>query len=162
MGASRGFQRRPQRQAWNAKAAAAATKKPVCKHRSLSTPPLPGVCAARHCQGPAIQGQFPRHASGCYNVMPASVAAGSPGILYPSLPPTWVRQSLLVSRSFNPVLSGWREDVRGQSTCRGRDKSKAEPKELWEQRRERKISPCSLRRSGLNLHNQLDVPASVK
>ena len=37
-------------------------------------------------------------------------------------------------------------------------KSKAEPQELCEQRREREISPSSLRSSGLNLHNQLDVP----
>ena len=42
-GASRGYQRVPQRWAWNAKTAAAATKKPVCQHRSLSTPPLPRV-----------------------------------------------------------------------------------------------------------------------
>ena len=72
MGASRGDQRVPQRQAGDAKAAAAATKKPVCKHRSLSTPPLPVACAARHCQGPGIRGQLPREnalrASGCCNV----------------------------------------------------------------------------------------------
>ena len=49
--ASHGYQRGPQRWAWDANAVAAATKKPVCKHRSLSTPltprslcspPLPG------------------------------------------------------------------------------------------------------------------------
>ena len=56
MGVSHGYQHRPQRQAWDAKAAAAATKKPVCKHKSLSTPPLQGACADRHCQGPVIQG----------------------------------------------------------------------------------------------------------
>ena len=60
MGASCGYQRGPQRQARDAKAAAAATKKPVCKHRSLSTTPLPGACAARHRQGPMTQGQLPR------------------------------------------------------------------------------------------------------
>ena len=60
MGASRSYQRGPQRWAWDAKAGAAATKKPVCKHRSLPTPPLPGACAARHCQGPVIQGQLSR------------------------------------------------------------------------------------------------------
>ena len=38
-GVTHGYQHRPQRRAWDAKAAAAATKKPVCKHRSLSTPP---------------------------------------------------------------------------------------------------------------------------
>ena len=59
--------------AWDTNAAAAATKKPVCKHRSLSTPPLPGACAAHHCQGPVIQGQLPcESASGCCNVTPAS------------------------------------------------------------------------------------------
>ena len=91
MGASRGYQRGPQRQAWDAKAAAAATtKKPVCEHRSLSTPPLPGACAARHCQGPVIQGQLPRdnarRASGCCNVTLASAAAGSPRICTPPSP----------------------------------------------------------------------------
>ena len=60
MGVSRSYQHGPQRRAGDTKAAAAATKKPVCKHRSLSTPPLPGACAARHCQGPVIQGQLPR------------------------------------------------------------------------------------------------------
>ena len=33
MGASCGYQCGPQRRAWDAKAAAAVTKKPVCKHR---------------------------------------------------------------------------------------------------------------------------------
>ena len=83
-GTSRGYQHGPQRQAWDAKAAAAATKKPVCKHRSLSTPPLPGACAARHCQGPVIQGQLPRentgHTLGCCSVTLASAAAGLPCI----------------------------------------------------------------------------------
>ena len=47
-------------------------------------------------------------------------------------------------------------------TCRGGSKSKAEPWELYEQRREREISPSSLRSIGLKLHKQLDVPASVE
>ena len=84
MGAGRGYQRGPQRLAWDAKAAAAATKKPVCEHRSLSTPPLLGACAACHGQGPVIQGQLPREnarrASGWCNVTPASATAGSPHI----------------------------------------------------------------------------------
>ena len=91
MGASCGYQRRQQRWARNAKAPSVATKKPVCKHRSLSTPPLPGACAARHCQGPVMQGQLPWEitwrASGWYNVTLVSAAAGSPCIPYPSLPP---------------------------------------------------------------------------
>ena len=83
-GTSRGYHRGPHRRAWDAKSAAAATKKPVCKHRSLSTPPLLGACAGRHCQGPVIQGQLPQDnaqcAPGCCNVMPASAAADSPHI----------------------------------------------------------------------------------
>ena len=59
MGVSRGYQDAPQKWAGDAKASAAATKKPVCEHRSLSTPPLPGAGAARHCQGPVIRGQLP-------------------------------------------------------------------------------------------------------
>ena len=91
MGTSCGYQRGPQRQAWDAKAAAATTKKPVCKHRSLSTPPLTGARAARHCQGPVIQGKLPRgntrHALGWCNLTLASATAGSSRIPYPSLPP---------------------------------------------------------------------------
>ena len=128
--------------------------------------PAPGACAAHHCQGPMIQGQLPHentwHTTGCCNVTPASVAIGSPRIPYPSLPPAWVSQSPLITCSFNPLLSGWRRVARGQPTCKGRAKSKAEPQELCKQRREKEISPSSLRSSGLNLHNQLDVPASVE
>ena len=89
-GGSHGYQRGPQRWAWDAKAAAAATKKPVCKHKSLSTSPLPGACLAHHCQGPVIQGQLPREntrrASGCWNITPASATAGSPRIRTPPSP----------------------------------------------------------------------------
>ena len=89
-GMSRSYQGRSQRQAGNAKGAAATTKKPVCEHRSLSTTPLLGACAACHCQGPVIQGQLPREnawrASGCCSVTQASAATGLPRILYPSLP----------------------------------------------------------------------------
>ena len=49
-------------------------------------------------------------------------------------------------------------DARRRPTCRGRAKSKGEPQELSEQRREREIFPCSLRSSRLNSHNQFDVP----
>ena len=89
-GVSRGYQRGPQRRAWDAKAAA-VTKKPVCERRSLSTPLLPGACAVLYCQGPVIQGQLPREnarcASGWCNVTPVSATAGSPLSPYPSLPP---------------------------------------------------------------------------
>ena len=116
-GASHGYQRGPQRWAWDTKAAAAATKKPVCEHRSLSTPPRPGASAARHCQGPVIQGQLPREntwsASDWCNVMSGSAAAGSPCTPYPSLPAAWVSQSPRISCSFNPVLSGREQTPSG-------------------------------------------------
>ena len=89
--------------------------------------------------------------------MPASATAGSPRTPYPSLPQAWVSQSLLISCYFNPVLSEQRTDVLRWPTRRGGTKSKAEPRELCEQRREREIAPSSLRSSGLNLHNQLDI-----
>ena len=98
-----------------------------------------------------------QHTSGCCNVTLASAATGSPRIPYSSLPPTWVSQSPLISCYFNPVLSEWRKDALRWPTCRIRAKSKAEPQELCEQRREREMSPNSLRSSGLNLHSQLDV-----
>ena len=66
------------------------------------------------------------------------------------------------SCSFNPVLFEQRTDALRQPTRRGRSKSKAEPRELCKQRREREISPSSIRSRGLNLHNQLDVTASVE
>ena len=134
----------------------------VYKHRSLSTPPLPRVCVARHCQGAMIQGQLPwentQCAAGHCNIMLASATTGSPCIPYPSLPPAWVSQSPLISDYFNPILSERRTVILRWPTGRGGAKSKAEPQELCKQRREREISPCSLRRRGLNLHNKLDVP----
>ena len=56
--------------------------------------------------------------------------------------------------------SGRGTDALRQPTCRDGSKSKAEPQELYEQRREKEISPSSLRSSILNLHNQLDVPCT--
>ena len=78
--------------------------------------------------------------------------------LYPSLPLAWVSQSPLFSCYFNPVLSGWGTDALQQPTCKVGAKSKAEPQELCEQRKEREISPRRLRSSRLNLRNQLDIP----
>ena len=96
-GVSCSYQRGPQRWAWDTKAAAAATKKPVCEHRSLSTPPLLGACAACYCQHPVSQGQLPREnarcASGCCNVMLVAVAVGLSRLLRtpPSPRPEWAR-----------------------------------------------------------------------
>ena len=86
----------------------------------------------------------------------------APPPLYPSLPAAWVSQSPRSSCSFNPVLSERRTDALRRPTHRGGAKSKAEPQELCEQRREREISPSSLGSSGLKLHKQLDVPASAE
>ena len=162
MGTSRSYQLGNQRRAWNSKAASAATKKPVCKHRSLSTPPIPRSLGNLPLPGSWDVGTTApgEHTVcfGCCNIMPASVTKGSCHIQYHSLPTGWVNQSPLVRCSFNPLLSGKRTDARGWPTRRGRAKSKAEPQKLCEQRREREISPSSHRSSRLNLHSQLDVP----
>ena len=160
MGASHGYQRVPQRRAWDAKAAA-ASKKPVSKHRSPSTPPLLGASAARHCQGPMIQGQLhqenTRPASGCCNVTPASAAAGLPCIRTPPFPrPEWARAPTS-GAPLTPSCLG--QKGRPQVTYTQRQgQIQSWTQELCEQRREREISPGSLRSSGLNLHNQLNVP----
>ena len=90
MGASHGDQHGPQRRAGDAKAAPAASKKPVCEHRSLSTLPLPGACAACHCQGPGIQRQLPwenaQRASGWCNVTTPLTPQARPASSVP-LPP---------------------------------------------------------------------------
>ena len=70
--------------------------------------------------------------------------------------PEWARAP--ESCYFNHVLSRWGIDALRWPTLTGGAKSKAEPQELCEQRREREISPSSLRINRLNLHNQLDVP----
>ena len=119
---------------------------------SLCSPPLPGSC------DPGTTSPGEHSTSGWCNVTPASATASSPRIPYPSLPPVWMCQSSRISCYFNPVLSEQTTDAHRWPTCRGGAISKAEPQELWEQRREREISPSSLRRCGLNLHNQLDVP----
>ena len=76
---------------------------------------------------------------------------------YVPLSPPGLSHSPRISCSFNPILSEQRTDALRRPTCRGGAKSKAEPRELCEQIRERKFSPSSLRSSRLNLHNQPDV-----
>ena len=80
----------------------------------------------------------------------------------PLPPPARVSQSPGSSCSFNPVLCERRTENLRRPTRRGGSKSKAEPRELCEQRRQREISPSSLRSRGLKLDKQLDVPASVE
>ena len=147
-GVSCGYQHGLQRQAWDAKVAAATTKNPVCKYRSLSTPPLPGACAARHCQGPMIQGQLPGEntwrASGWCNVTPASAAAGSPCIPYPSVPLAWVSQNPLISCYFNPFLSEWRTDTLRWPTCRGGANPKLNPRSCANKEEKGKFLPTAL------------------
>ena len=159
---SHGYQCGQQRQAWNIKALPAATKKPVWKHKSISTPPLSGACAACHCQGPVMD-NFPGRTqctSGCCNVTLASATRGLPCITYSSLSLAWVSQIPLISCYFNPVLSEQRKEALRQPTSRGGAKSKAEPQELCKQRREREISHSNIRSSGSNLHNELDLPCT--
>ena len=78
----------------------------------------------------------------------------------PPLPPGLNEPEPPITCSFNPILSEQRTDALRRPTLRDRAKSKAESQELCEQRIEREISPSSLRSSGLNLHNQLDVPCT--
>ena len=80
----------------------------------------------------------------------------------PLPPPGLSEPEPLISCSFNPIVSEQRTDTLRQPTCRGGAKSKAEPQELCEQRREMEIFPSSLKSSGFYLHSQLDVPASVE
>ena len=130
---------------------------------TLHTAP-PRSSAARHCQGPVIQGQLPRENTRVPQATATSCRALPPqahhGFHTPPSPthPGLSEAEPRISCSFNPVLSELRTDVFRWPTCRGRAKSKTEPQEMWEQRREREISPSSLRSSGLNLHNRLDVP----
>ena len=89
-GVSCGYERGPHRRAGDAKAAAATTKKPVCEHRSLSTPPLPGACAARHGQRPVIQGQLPWENAQCLRLVQRQAGLCHRRLAphpYPSLPP---------------------------------------------------------------------------
>ena len=125
---------------------------------SLCSPPLPGSRdpgTTSPGERTVRLGLLQRHAGLCRRRL-------APSPPYPSLPAAWVSQSPRSSCSFNPVLCERRTDTFRRPTHRGGSKSKAEPQELCEQRREREISPSSLRNSGLKLHSQLDVPASVE
>ena len=64
----------------------------------------------------------------------------------------------LLNAGRRPQISQKGTDALRRPTRRGGAKSKAEPRELCEQRREREISPSSLRSNRLNLHDELDVP----
>ena len=98
-------------------------------------------------------GQPQAVATSCWSLPPQACPACC---TTPSLRPE--SQSPLIICSFNPILSEQRTHALRRPTCRGGAKSKVEPQELCEQRREMEISPSSLRCSGLNLQNQLDVP----
>ena len=125
---------------------------------SLCSPPLPGSREP----GTTSPGErtarlrlLQCHAGLCHHRL-------APPPPYPSLPTAWVSQSPRSSCFFNPVLSGRGTDALRRPTRRGGSKSKGDPQELCEQRREGEISPSSLRSSGLKLHKQLDVPASAE
>ena len=127
--------------------------------RSLCSSPLPGSRdPVTTLPGERTHGAPQVAATSRWPLPPQARPASS----VPLPPPAWVSQSPRISCSFNPVLSGRATDALRWPTCRGGSKSKAEPRELYEQRREREISPSSLRSSGLKPHKQLDVPASVE
>ena len=123
--------------------------------RSLCSPPLPGS----RDPGTTSLGEHTahlmlvqRHAGLCHHRLALhSIPLPCPGLSEPEP---------LISCYFNPVLSEWGTEALRRPTRRGGAKSKAEPQELCKQRREREISPSSLRGSGLNLHNQPDVACS--
>ena len=126
-GGSHGYQRRHKRQAWNAKAATATNKKPVCKHRSLSTPPLLGGCATCHCQGPQIQGQLPWE-----NTQPQAVATSCwplplqahPALCtFPSPCPVWARTPESAAPLTPSCLSGNRSPQVTYTQRRGQIQS---------------------------------------
>ena len=125
---------------------------------SLCSSPLPGSC------DPGTTS--PGERTACLRLVQHHASLRrrrlAPPPLYPSLSKTWVSQRPRSSCSFNPVLSGRGTDALRRPTRRGGSKSKADPQELCEQRREGEISPSSLRSRGLKLHKQLDVPASVE
>ena len=166
-GMSHCYQLRPQRRTLNTNAAAAATKNPVCKRRSLSTPPtLDSLCS------PPLPGSrdpgttSPGEHMACLRLLQHYIGlchcrlaphSNCDYCTSPS-PQAWVSKSTLISCCFNPLLSGWGTDSWGWPTCRGGAKTKPEPQDLCKQRREREISPCTLRSSGLNPHSQCDVP----
>ena len=164
MGASHSYQLRSQRRAWNANAAAAAvTKNPVCKHRSLPKPLWEHVqdTTARILRSmdnvPGRTHGMPQAVAISFQPLPPQACpALQLSLQYPALPQAWVIQRALISCCFNPFLSGQGTDVWGRPTHRSRTKTKAEHQELGKQRREREISPCSLRSSGLNPHKQPD------
>ena len=146
-GESRGYQCGHQRRAWDAKTAAAATKKPVCKHRSLSTPPLLGACAACHYQGPMIQGQLPRenaqHASGWCKVTMASATTGSPHIRTPPSPwPEWARASE-AAVPLTPILSGREEMPSGDLHAEAGPNPKLNPRSCANKEEKGKFLPAA-------------------
>ena len=119
---------------------------------SLCSLPLPGSCDAGTTsprEHTARLRLLQRHAGLCRCRLTLHSVPFPPPHLSEPEPP--------ISCYFNPVQSEQRTDALRRPTCRDRAKSKAEPQELCEQRREREISPSSLRSSRLNLHNQLDV-----
>ena len=72
MGMSHSYPLRHQRQAWNANAAAPATKNPVCKHRSLPTHPHPWGCVHSTATVPISRDNFPGRTHGATQAVAVS------------------------------------------------------------------------------------------
>ena len=163
MGMSRGYRLGPQRRAWTTNAAAAATRNPVCKCRSLRThlqEPVQHTTARVQWYGDNFPGRT--HGGPQAVVMsrwplpPQDHPAFQLWLPNHSLSPASMSKRTLISHCFNPLLcEHWTDTWRGL-TCTGSAKTKAEPQEQCEQRKEREIFMCSIRSSRLNPHNQLD------
>ena len=141
----------------------------MCEHRSLSTPRLPGACAASHCQGPVIRGQLlwenAWRASGCCNVTPASATAGSPRLLLtaPSPRPEGDRAPKAAA-PLTPSCLGGEQTPSGDLNIEAGPNPKLNPRSCMNKEEKGKFLPAAseARSSGLKLHKQLDVLASVE
>ena len=89
---------------------------------------------------PRSRDSFPRRTHGapqaaamsCWPLPLQAQTAFQLWLLYPTASPALVSKRALISRCFNPLLSGWGTDPWGQPTCRIEAKTKAEPQELCE------------------------------
>ena len=164
MGLSHSYQLGSQ-MAWTTNTATIASKNPVCKRKSLPTPPWEPV---QHATARVLwsRDNFPGRthstpqavAMSCWPLLLQARPVFQLWLPYPSLSPAWVSKKDLISHCFNPLLSGQGTDAWGWPTLRGGTKTQAEPQEICEQRKEREISPCNLKSSRLNTHSQLDKP----
>ena len=104
--------------------------------------------------------KFPRRT----HSMPQEVAMSCQPLLPQARPafyalplPRGVSQSPLISCYFNPILSEGRTDASGNLHAEVEPNPKLNPRSCANKEEKGKFLPVSLRSSGLNLHNQLNV-----